>query len=432
MPTSALLQLVARGRQDAYLTSNPQFTFFKHVYRRYTPFAMESIPIDFDGNTDFGRRITVLIPRYADLLSSLYIEVDLPSLPQLDISGGPVNYWVNDIAYSLIHDVSVEIGEKEIDKHTGEWLNIWGELTVPASQRQGYNEMIGHWNVFPPDTIAVPPDLTIPNTAVNLLIPLRFWFCNTIGAALPLIALQAHPVRIILHIRPFQELWWSSAIANLSPGQPCPSLSPAPAITRFQMFGDYIYLDKDERQRFAAADHEYLINQLQISPVQSIPIGVASVSLPLYFNHCCKEFIWVVQETRMRAAREWFNFSSALQNGWGEVAPTEDLLATAILRLDGQDRFYVRNAPYFRLTQAYQHHTVVPTAPVYIYLYSFSLKPEEEQPSGSLNCSKIDDIVMGLTFNQAELTETRIVQMYATNYNVLRIVGGLGGLAFIA
>jgi len=424
MPTSALLQLVARGRQDAYLTSNPQFTFFKHVYRRYTPFAVESIPIDFDGNSDFGRRITTLIPRYADLLSALFIEVDLPPLPQPD-PANPTNFWVNDIGYALIRDISVEIGEKEIDKHTGEWLNIWGELTVPKNQRDGYNEMVGHWNVYPPAGI---PDAS---STLNLTIPLRFWFCNTIGAALPLIALQAHPVRLIMHLRPFQELWWSADICS-NPATPCPTIAPV-SISRFQMFGDYIYLDVDERRKFAAADHEYLIDQLQMSPIQSIAAGIAQLSVPLYFNHCCKEFIWVIQESRMKAAREWFNYSSTYQ--YSDCAPgavDQDLLSTAILRLDGYDRFYVRNAPYFRLTQPYQRHTNVPTPPVYIYLYSFSLKPEEEQPSGSLNCSKIDDIVMGLTFNPNEVDQDRTVQFYATNYNVLRIVGGLGGLAFIA
>jgi hypothetical protein len=423
MPTSALLQLVARGRQDAYLTSNPQFTFFKHVYRRYTPFAIESIPIDFDGNCDFGRRITTLIPRYADLLSALFIEVDLPAIPQPD-PAYPTIYWVNDIGYTLIHDISVEIGEKEIDKHTGEWLNIWGELTVPKNQRDGYNEMVGHWNVYPP----AGNDATTP---LSLTIPLRFWFCNTIGAALPLIALQAHPVRIIMHLRPFQELWWSSDIP-VSPDQPCPTIAPV-SITRFQMFGDYIYLDNDERRKFAAAEHEYLIDQLQMAPIQSIPAGITTLSVPLYFNHCCKEFIWVIQESRMKAAREWFNYSSALQYNGGEPGVVDqDLLATAILRLDGYDRFYIRTAPFFRLTQPYQHHTNVPTPPVYIYLYSFSIKPEEEQPSGSLNCSKIDDIVWGLTFNTNETDQDRTVQFYATNYNVLRIIGGLGGLAFIA
>lgn len=419
MPSSALLQLVARGRQDAYLTSNPQFTFFKHVYRRYTQFSIESIPIDFDGNCDFGRRITVVIPRYADLLTSLNIEVDLPALPQLP--GQPTNYWVNDIGHALITDVSIEIGDKEIDKHTGDWLNIWTELTTPAEKRQGFNEMIGHYDVYPP--------VDVSGQTTTLTIPLRFWFCNSIGAALPLIALQAHPVRLIIHIAPFQNLWWSTDTpTNLA--DPCPSINPV-SITRFQMFGDYIYLDKEERQRFAATEHEYLIDQLQISPIQSIPAGISKLSAPLFFNHCCKEFIWVLQQTRMPYAREWFNYSTALQYNGGERAvATTDLLGTAILRLDGYDRFYVRNAPYFRLTQAYQHHTVVPQN--FIYLYSFSIKPEEVQPSGTLNCSKIDDINLGLTFNPPYLNQDRTLQVYATNYNVLRIIGGLGGLAFMA
>ena len=141
----------------------------------------------------------------------------------------------------------------------------------------------------------------------------------------------------------------------------------------------------------------------------------------------------MLQQTRMQVAHEWFNYSTALQNDGGESGvTTTDLLGTAILRLDGYDRFYIRNAPYFRLTQPYQHHTVVPTSPVFIYLYSFSIKPEEEQPTGTLNCSKIDDINLALTFNPDYLKQDRILQVYATNYNVLRIIGGLGGLAFMA
>ena len=134
----------------------------------------------------------------------------------------------------------------------------------------------------------------------------------------------------------------------------------------------------------------------------------------------------------MTIAHEWYNFSTALQYNGGSTDATTDLLDTAIIRLDGYDRFYVRNAPYFRLTQPFQHHTVVPTSPAFIYLYSFSIKPEEQQPSGTLNCSKINDIQLGITCNPAFLTEDRTLSVYATNYNVLRIVGGMGGLAFMA
>jgi hypothetical protein len=132
----------------------------------------------------------------------------------------------------------------------------------------------------------------------------------------------------------------------------------------------------------------------------------------------------------MKGLREWFNYSDTPQYGW--PGATQDQMSNAILRLDGSDRFYVRNATYFRLTQPFMHHTSVPTPPDYIYLYSFSLDPEDAQPSGSLNCSKIEDIVFHLNFDTDLLKYERTVQFYATNYNVLRIVGGMGGLVFIA
>lgn len=418
MPSSTLLQLVAQGRQDAYLTGSPQFTFFKHVYRRYTPFAVESIPIEFDGTADFGRRISAVIPRKGDLLSSLFLEVDLPVIP-VDVSGDPPIFWCNDIGHALLESITVEIGDKQIDKHTGEWMYIWSQLTVPAEKRDGFNEMVGHWNVFPPAPTPTPQRLSIP---------LRFWFCESIGSALPLISLQAHPVRIIIHLRKFQELWWSTRLPAPA-GQPCPTVTPV-SPTRIQLFGDYIFLDKEERQKFAATEHEYLITQLQYTPRQSATVNVSKATVPLVFNHCCKEFIWTVQQDRMADVHEWFNYSNARRSNGGEplIVPA-DLLNAAILRLDGYERFQERNALYFRITQPYQRHTAVPNE--YLYVYSFSLRPEEEQPSGTLNCSRIDDIQLQLTFNPAELARDRTMMVYATNYNVLRIIGGLGGLAFI-
>lgn len=423
MPTSTYLQLVARGRQDAYLTSNPQTTFFKQVYRRYTNFAIESIPIEWDGQADFGRRISCLIPRKAELLSSLFIEVELPPLPQTQ--GQPTNYWVNNIGNFLIRDVSVEIGEKEIDKHTGEWLQIWGELTTPADKRAGYNEMIGHWDVYPPSAASYNPAQPL-----LLTIPLRFWFCNNIGAALPLISLQAHPVRLIMHLSPLQECFWNTNFPP-APGQPCPSVSTV-QITRFQLYGDYVFLDKEERERFAAVEHEYLIDTLQISPPQSLAAGLSKTNLKLNFNLCVKEFIWTVQQQEMQNAHEWFNFSNALESNGGPAVPYADLMDSAIIRLDGYDRFYERRANFFRTIQPYQHHTVIPNAPYFIYMYCFDLKPEDNQPTGSLNCSMIDDIQLYLNFNPLWLNQVRYVNVYAPTYNVLRIVGGLGGLAFIA
>lgn len=422
MPTSTLLQLIARGRQDVYLTGTPQTTFFRQVYRRYTPFAIESIPIELDGTLQFGQRLSCLIPRKAELLSQLFLEIDLPPIPAAGPEG-PSYLWVNDIGHAVIRDVSIEIGEKEIDKQTGEWMKLWSELTTPTGIRDGFNEMVGHYDNYPADAFTSSQS----TTGLQLQIPLRFWFCNNIGLALPLIALQSHPVRLIMHLRPFTELWWSED------GMPCTPPAPVQP-TRIQLFGDYIFLDKPERQEFASKEHEYLVEQIQVVPPQTVPAGVNSVNVPLMVNHPCKEFIWVVQQTRAREVHEWFNYSDKIYTDASPPLPAE-LLATALLRLDGYDRFYRRGARYFRLTQAYQRHTNIPTGDgTYIYVYSTSLRPEAEQPSGSINTSKIDDITWNLTFNTAPraINEERIISFFVPNYNVLRIVGGLGGLAFIS
>jgi hypothetical protein len=425
MPTSALLQLVAKGRQDAYLTSNPQFTFFKHVYRRYTPFAIESIPIEMDGTLDFGRRISTVIPRRADLLSTLFLEIDLPAIPPdtTDPENPILYYWTNNIGHSMIDYVSIEVGEKEIDRHTGEWLQIWSELTMSAERRDGFNQMVGHWDVYPDTGQSAGP--------LSLSIPLRFWFCNSIGSALPLVALQAHPIRIIIQLKKFQELWWSRALSCTGSAGICPPpiapISPA----RLQLFGDYVYLDPEERKRFATVDHEYLIDQLQFAPPHSVPRQIASVNIPLVFNHCCKEFIWVIKQNHCQKANEWMNFSNVYQsvdNECPESIALQDQVTSALIQLDGYDRFERRNGLYFRIVQPFQRHTNVPNN--YIYLYSFSFKPEEEQPSGSLNCSKIDTINLNLVFNTNTIDDDRLVSVYATNYNVFRVTGGLGGLAF--
>ena len=422
MPTSTLLQLIARGRHDVYLTGEPQTTFFRQVYRRYTPFAIESIPIELDGTLQFGQRLSCLIPRKAELLSQLFLEIDLPPVP--DVSGGPSYLWANDIGHALIRDVSIEIGEKEIDKQTGEWMNLWAELTTPAGLRDGFNEMVGHYNDFPNEAFTSGQQ----KNGLRLQIPLRFWFCNNIGLALPLIALQAHPVRLVMHLRPFTELWWGNT--GVLPCYPPEPVQP----TRIQLFGDYIFLDKAERQLFAAREHEYLIEQVQVVPPQSVPAGVNAVSVPLMINHACKEFIWVVQQTRARELHEWFNYSNRMIGDSLTIGERE-LMASAILRLDGYDRFYRRGAHYFRLTQPYQRHTNIPGGVgTYIYVYSMSLRPEAEQPSGSLNASKIDDITWNLAFDMtpSAVNYERLVSFFVPNYNVLRIVGGLGGLAFIS
>jgi len=416
----AALQLIAKGRQDIYLVGNPQITFFKQVYRRYTNFAMESIPINFDGTADFGRRISAVIPRQGDLLHRLILEVTLPMV----VKGNANTSWVNSIGHALIEEIKLEIGENEIDKQTGEWMHIWSSLTLSASKKTGFYNMIGRQDGFTQDAQPGP---------LKLYIPLRFWFCNNIGLSLPLIALQTHPVRITLKIRSLQNLWFNnSLIAN------CNQTINTVGITDLQLYGDFIYLDVEERRKFASVKHEYLIEQVQISPPNAIPAAAPSANITLNFNHPIKEMFWVIQQNRMIKANELFNYSSLQLNEYGHEY---DLILDAKLQFDGFDRFRKRTAPYFRLVQPFQYHTTIPDD--FIYIYSFSHHPEDPQPSGSFNASRLDSLVLVMTMNNpqnndgtttiAPITQyDAIATVYAINYNVLRIVGGMGALLFIS
>jgi len=425
MPSGGgLLQLVAMGKQDIFLTGNPQTTWFKSVYRRYTNFAVESQVMYFDGDPDFGKRLSCLVPRRGDLLGPLVLEVTLPALT---IAGSkppiPVSY-VNSIGHMLIDQITIEIGENEIDTQTGEWMEIWSNLTTDLSKRQGFNEMIGRVEPY------IQPSNFGPT---KLYIPLQFWFCKNPGNYLPLLALQFHPIRINLNIRPLQDLFYTGQLVTK-----CSKLQVDPIkITDLRLWGDYVHLDVEERRRFVANAHEYLIEQIQYTPPIAIPIGANVVSARLEFNHPIRELIWIVQRDKLQSYHEWYNYSSVSMT---EVGKRQDLLATALIQLDGYDRFDARDAGYFRLVQPIMHHTAVPND-AFIYVYSFALRPEDVQPTGSLNASRIDNFVLQATLvpdSTAAVTDPTYtpprgnahITIFATNHNVLRIVNGFGGVLF--
>jgi hypothetical protein len=204
-----------------------------------------------------------------------------------------------------------------------------------------------------------------------------------------------------------------------------------PVITEMRLWGNYIYLDTEERRRFVSSKHEYLIEQVQQQTRYSIPAMATKVSVPLTFNHPIKELLWVVQQDRMVTANETFNYGSRMLIE--PNLPNLDLINTALLQFDGYDRFQVQSALFFRLMQPYLYHTAIPNAVDegnFIYTYSFSLNPEAEQPMGSFNASRIDSIVLQLEMNPNVTSRPAGCTVYAINYNVLRIVAGLGGVLF--
>ena len=408
-----LLQLVALGKQDVFLTGNPQMTWFKMVYRRYTNFAIESQPMYFDGTPDFGKRITCNVPRRGDLLSQIILEVTLPALQLLD--GTPVSY-VNAVGHALIQEITLEIGEQEIDRQTGEWMEIWSNYITTNDKKTAFYNMIGKLDGYSPPTLFGP---------LKLYIPLRFWFCKNPGFALPLIALQYHPIRINLTLRPLNQLFFSQAL----PTPLCTTLQVKPAnITDLMLWGDYVYLDVEERRRFVSSTHEYLIEQVQYTSPIPIAPGATSGSLRFEFNHPVRELFWYVQRDDMTRYHEYFNYSSL---GTFEVGIRKDILLDAVLQLDGFDRFQVRDAGYFRLVQPWQYHTVVPEE-LFMYSYSFALRPEDAQPSGSMNASRMDSMVLQINIEPTLVNSigTLHTRIYGINHNVLRIADGFGGVLF--
>lgn len=408
-----LLQLVAVGKQDVFLTGNPQMTWFKMVYRRYTNFAIESQPMYFDGTPDFGKRITCNVPRRGDLLSQVILEVTLPALTLLD--GTPVSY-VNAVGHALIQEITLEIGEQEIDRQSGEWMEIISNYITTKDKETGFYNMIGKVDGYSPPTLFGP---------LKLYIPLRFWFCQNPGLALPLIALQYHPIRINMTLRPLNQLFFSQGLTTPL----CTTLQVTPvSISDLMLWGDYIYLDVEERRRFVSSTHEYLIEQVQYTSPIPIAPGATSGSLRFEFNHPIRELFWYIQRDDMTRYHEYFNYSSL---GTFEIGTRTDILADAVLQLDGFDRFQVRDAGYFRLVQPWQYHTVVPEE-FFMYSYSFSLRPEDAQPSGSMNASRMDSMVLQVNIDPTLVGSigTLHTRIYGINHNVLRIADGFGGVLF--
>ena len=444
-----LMQIVAYGSQDVYLTGDPQITFFKTVYKRYTNFALEAIEQTFNGSADFGKRVSCTISRNGDLINSTYLQVQLPALSVANLSvpsntTQKVSYiaWCNAVGHALIRNVDIEIGGQRIDRHYGLWLDIWDELTQDSEKKIGYNQMVGKY----------AHECGMKWNACHeriYYIPLQFWFCRSPGMSLPLIALQYHEVKINIEFRDVSEL----VVALQDNGTRFTELNfttfaKIPTITDARLYVDYVYLDSDERAKFAQNDHEYLIEQLQFTGSESLSFAQQSQKLKLNFNHPCKELIWVIHRdenavTRGTMYNDWFNYSAASP---GQQFPSQccDLMADAKILLNGYERFTIRPQTYFRLVQPYQHHTRVPDK--HIYLYSFSLRPEEQQPSGTCNMSRIDTVYLNFDLTSwqslAEVTKqspdafkinnssTGQISVFAINYNVLRIRSGMGGLAY--
>lgn len=321
------MQLVAYGAQDVYLTGNPQITFFKVVYRRHTNFSIEVIEHSFNGAADFGRKVTACITRNGDLITRMYLRVKLPRVT------APENAkececkeskfaWVRRLGHALIHSVELEIGGSRIDKQYGQWLDIWYELARNDDTERGYAKMIGD---VPELTELSSPDADgVVKPEYTLYIPFQFWFNRNNGLALPLIALQYHEVRVHIEFRDFHECVVTTG--DFANRRTTAHFDDATLLV------DYIYLDSEERRRFAQVGHEYLIEQLQFTGEESVVNS--SGKYKLGFNHPTKELVWAVTVGAYTNGHKFLAYSDT--EDWSQAldAAAENVLV-GLFNLDG-------------------------------------------------------------------------------------------------
>lgn len=490
-----LIQLVAYGAEDLYLTDDPQITFFKMVYKRHTNFSTESIPQYFNQKLDFGKRVTCTLSKNGDLVGQIYLHVVLPSIPQfVNSSDGEVNdiykfAWIKKIGYGMIKTIDIEIGGHIIDRHYGDWLNIWFELSRNHN-KTGINEMIGNLS----DVYSMENG----KDSITLFIPLEFWFCRENGLALPMVALKYSDIKIhvelnnaydcyilgptnyiaiddeVVHFDDYEYITQTvNGVTNvgmfiyhdiinkrlyylkidgtfLAPSSslydytitgsttdsictPQSSvleqrvnvrLTNEPTITSACLYVDFIFLDNEERLRFVQSNHEYLIDQVQCDG-DHILISTMS-KLKLGYNHPCKELIWRCQFDYIGSSnfKDKFNYTNSYDKDNGI-----NIVKRGKLLLNGHERFKEKNTEYFNWVQPYQTHSNAPSEGINVY--SFALKPEDHQPSGSCNLSRIDDAALELYLDRnISYSKPAKIRVYARTYNVLRVINGLGGVAF--
>jgi hypothetical protein len=466
------MQLVAYGAQDVYLTGQPKVTFFQAVYKRYTNFAMEAIQQTVNGSATNSSRVSVTIARNGDLVGDMWLQMKPlgqgtnalhQNLVKLSTNAALDTNWLAERAISA---VELTIGGQRIDKHYQQWFRLYSEVFNTDSKKLMYDKMT---------SLSVTEAVNnLLETTTSVFLPLIFFFNRNPGLYLPLIALQYHEVRLDFDLTAYYTNYFGTNPVSV--------------------WANYVYLDTEERRRFAQKGHEYLIEQVQYTGGDTCTVG-GSVSttnpslIRLTFNHPVKELIWCYQSPNFGSAagtetNALWNFSTSMSNvnvlcsvagtdfsalSDANVRPnaagvprlvstnasslwTEDgfdyssagsgyavgPLSTFKLVLNGQDRFAVQPGKYFNQYQPYQYHSGCPYPGIYVY--SFALKPEEHQPSGTCNFSRIDNAqanisLKGLAANGfssgAGAPPSSLTQrMFAVNYNILRIQSGMGGLAF--
>ena len=432
-----LLQLVAVGAQDSYLMGGCRpISFFDYSYNKHTNFSMNTVSQTVKGPANFGNTVQITIDRNGDLLKDVLLKITLPRLycdqtAKKPLESGIEQIYLNSIGNALIKKITLKIGGQEIQSFNGEWLEIWSELNLPPGKYEMHQEMVKKFDtttagksllslVYNQKTISFKP-YKYQKDPLALYIPIPFWFTKDPSLALPLIALQYHQVVIDITFRELEEvILVSNKLAEKYRHQDLNN--QLVKMINVEFYSDYVYLDSAERHSFASQPKEYLIEQVQKNTCLFFADS-EKISVPLVFNHPVKEFYWVFNKNNDRL----FNSLNDMGRNIASKNYQDYSFETAELFVNGMTRFGEREAEYFDLVQPWKYHTRHAEG---INSFSFALHPEKYQPSGSFNFSRLNSAKLNFKLNPSKNEKNGVINVYALNYNILKIISGMGGLLF--
>lgn len=472
-----IIQLAQMGAQDFYLMSNPKISFFKSVFKRHTQFSMELINVppivERELNKTREVKLEFEISRDADLVKEVYFVFTLPEI----FSDASYQFqWIKRIGEYIVKEVKISIGSRQLDKQYGEWLHIWNELNLDKDKVDGYNELIGNITaMYDPKTAnggSSYPAASSPIPSIQsrkIYLPLSFWFNQHFGSALPLIAMQYDSMPVIeFTLRPFEELY---TIIDTDRKRPVGStdahnlgqfLEDSTSISSLDINPslevNYIFLDEDERKKFAANNHEYLIKKIfkiedAVTPSTN---GDDTYTVDMKISHPVTQLCWLLRRTDLELVNNWNNFTNwptttnplyDTDNPYGTNITlnstnypsykNQNLMLDAKLILDGQDRFATKDKDILSKISSLQHNKKIPSTSG-IYTYSFAIENSELQPSGSCNMSNHSKIQLQMTINRSPgsqfvdslSTHDYNIIIFAHYYNILKLEGGLADMAF--
>lgn len=444
------------------------------------------------------------IKRNADLLYDLIVAYDLPPIYcEASIGVGPSLRrerfeWIEDIGQRIINKVEIFVGGQLLDRQYSTWMNVWTELTLTETDKQKYNHMIGNRNGIFQDIplahyLGGLPATPTPTPSINasrLYIPLNFWFCQNPGLAIPLISLQYTELELHVTFNPLNELFTLGDTKASPSGIFQQQYDPDSLYTALTALGyneqsifwryinggtshgswnentflllNYIYLDETERRRFAKSSVEYLItqtNRVQVNGLSGI------VNEELRFQHPVKELIFVLRRSDVQYRNAWTNYTDLIDTDIPNMATADftaaqisydqdlsyqtdpnifnnlyNILYSGTLRFNGHERFGRRSDIFFDFAQPFRHHRG--SGKEGIYVYSFSLKADDYQPSGSCNFSRITKAKLELQLKNPQTSSsvtppesynynyTYDLEIYSHSFNVFRIMSGIGDIVF--